>query len=65
MGGFVGIVNLKRNIYSEKENIIRMSHTLESIGPDECGYFMDDNIILSHRRLIVIDPEGRKTANDI
>ena len=42
-----------------------MSHTLENVGPDECGYFAEDNIILSHRRLIILDADGRKTANDI
>ena len=65
MGGFVGIVNLKKNVENEKNNIIKMSQSLENIGPDECGYFMEDEIILSHRRLIIIDSDGRKTTNDI
>lgn len=65
MGGFIGIVNFKKNIKNEKNTIIKMSHTLENVGPDECGYFAEDNIILSHRRLIISDADGRKTANDI
>ena len=65
MGSFIGIVNIKKNIKNEKNTIIKMSHTLENVGPDECGYFAEDNIILSHRRLIILDADGRKTANDI
>ena len=32
--------------------------------PDEEGYYIDNNVALAHKRLIVIDPEGRKTTYD-
>ncbi len=60
MCGFVGIVNLKQNISDKKQIIIDMNKTLSNRGPDECGYYTEDNILLGHRRLIVIDPDGGK-----
>ncbi len=60
MCGFVGIMNLKRNLNSEKNVLISMNDTLKKRGPDECGYYTDENILLAHRRLIVIDPDGGK-----
>ena len=60
MCGFVGIVNLKQNISNEKDVIINMNDMLRKRGPDECGYYTESNILLGHRRLIVIDPDGGK-----
>ena len=41
-----------------------MNNTLSKRGPDEEGYYIDNNVAMAHKRLIVIDPEGRKTAYD-
>ena len=60
MCGFVGIVNLKQDISHQRETIINMNNTLSNRGPDECGYYTEENILLGHRRLIVIDPDGGK-----
>ena len=60
MCGFVGIVNLKENLDSKKNFLISMNNTLKRRGPDECGYHTEENILLAHRRLSVIDPEGGK-----
>ena len=60
MCGFVGIVNLKNNLDSKKNSLISMNNTLKKRGPDECGYHTEENILLAHRRLSVIDPEGGK-----
>ena len=60
MCGFVGIVNLKKKIDCEKQTIISMNNTLSNRGPDECGYYAEDNVLLGHRRLIVIDANGGK-----
>lgn len=64
MCGFVGFVDYKKDI-SNKENILNnMNQTLSKRGPDEQGYYIKENIALGHKRLIVIDPKGRKTAYD-
>lgn len=60
MCGFAGLVNLEQNISNEKQIIIDMNNTLSKRGPDECGYYTEDNILLGHKRLIVIDPDGGK-----
>ena len=61
MCGFVGVVNLKQKISHQREPIIKdMNNTLSKRGPDECGYYTEENILLGHRRLIVIDPDGGK-----
>ena len=60
MCGFVGTVNLKENLSSKKDVLISMNETLQKRGPDECGYYVSDNALLGHRRLIVIDPDGGK-----
>ena len=60
MCGFVGIVNLKKKLIDKKDIILNMITALSSRGPDECGYYNEDNILLGHRRLIVIDPDGGK-----
>ena len=59
MCGFVGFSNLKKNI-SSKTNIYNMSESIKKRGPDEDGYYYEENICLGHRRLIVIDPIGGK-----
>lgn len=60
MSGFVGVVNLKHSLSNQKNIILAMNDTLEKRGPDECGYYTEDNILLGHRRLITIDPDGGK-----
>ena len=42
----------------------KMNNTLSKRGPDEEGYYINDSICMAHKRLIVIDPKGRKATND-
>ena len=60
MCGFVGTVNLNEKLSSKKDVLISMNDSLKKRGPDECGYYVSDNALLGHRRLIVIDPDGGK-----
>lgn len=64
MCGFVGFVNFKKDISKDKTILENMNQTLSKRGPDEEGYYIDKLVALAHKRLIVIDPEGRKTAYD-
>ena len=64
MCGFVGFANYKENISKNKNIVEKMNNTLSKRGPDEEGYYIDNNVALAHKRLIVIDPEGRKTTYD-
>ena len=64
MGGFVGFADFKNDISSQKNILLNMNSTLSKRGPDEDGYYIEKNIALGHKRLIVIDPERWQTAYD-
>ena len=64
MCGFVGFANFKENVSKNKNILEKMNNALSKRGPDEEGYYIDNNVALAHKRLIVIDPEGRKTTYD-
>ena len=60
MCGFVGYMNFKKDLSKSRNIIEKMNKALINRGPDEQGYYINKNIALGHRRLIVIDPEGGK-----
>lgn len=55
MCGFVGWVNHKENIKNKKKIIKKMNKTLKHRGPDQEGYSINNNILLGHTRLSIID----------
>lgn len=67
MCGIVGFVNLKQELEQEKyKNVLfNMLAKLSKRGPDEDGIYSSNNVMLGHKRLIIIDPENRKTTNDM
>ncbi|TCT14925.1 asparagine synthase (glutamine-hydrolysing) [Natranaerovirga pectinivora] len=60
MCGITGWVNYKDNIINHRKIIQSMTDTLALRGPNEVGYYCHNNVLLGHRRLTVIDPEGGK-----
>lgn len=58
MCGIAGIISFKENIKEEKRILEKMVETLKDRGPDSHGYFYSNNVLLGHRRLIVVDPDG-------
>ena len=60
MCGFVGVSSYKKDLTNEKEILEKLNQTLSKRGPDEEGYYIKEHILLGHKRLIVIDPEGGK-----
>lgn len=60
MCGFVGFANLKRDISNDIHIVKEMNSKLQKRGPDEEGYYIDSNINLGHRRLIIIDAKNGK-----
>lgn len=64
MCGFVGFVNYKQNILNKKAELKKMNECLSKRGPDEDGYYINEHIALGHKRLIVLDPNGRQTTYD-
>ena len=59
MCGIAGWLDWEKNI-SESDCISAMSESLRRRGPDESGIYVDKNICLIHRRLVVVDPENGK-----
>lgn len=53
MCGFVGFVD--KNIKDKKSIIKNMNDTIIHRGPDDEGYYVDDNMALGFRRLSIID----------
>ncbi|MDO5569689.1 MAG: asparagine synthase (glutamine-hydrolyzing) [bacterium] len=54
MCGFVGLVD-SRKTYKKEEVIKKMADRIKHRGPDDEGYYTDDNIALGFRRLSIID----------
>ena len=52
MCGFVGYINKEKN---KETNIKKMNDLIVHRGPDDEGYYMDENIALGFRRLSIID----------
>jgi len=60
MCGITGIINYKKDISKNRHTLHSMSDTLAKRGPNANGYYISTNVLLGHRRLIVVDPEGGK-----
>lgn len=64
MCGFVGFVDFEKDISQNTKILENMNNCLAKRGPDEEGYYIDKRVALAHKRLIVVDPKGRKATND-
>lgn len=60
MCGLVGFVNITKDISSYRNVLSNMNNAISKRGPDEDGIYIEKNVCLAHRRLIVIDPDGGK-----
>ena len=69
MCGINGFVNLTKDVSSMRSVIYAMNDALRKRGPDEDGYYIagsttsnstDKNVVLGHKRLIVVDATGGK-----
>ena len=58
MCSIAGEINFKREINAELMR--EMNRLLTPRGPDDEGYFYDENAALAHRRLVVVDPKNGK-----
>ncbi len=55
MCGICGIFNFKGSIKITEESIIKMNNMIGHRGPDDSGFFVDENIGLGQVRLSIID----------
>lgn len=59
MCGIAGEINFRENLQMQEYHK-KMMNTLERRGPDDNGLFFDENVVLLHSRLAVIDPKNGK-----
>lgn len=58
MCGIAGWADFKQDISERRQTLLNMTETLKNRGPDSLGTYFSPNVLLGHRRLIVVDPEG-------
>ena len=55
MCGICGFIDYRNPINTRKELVYKMCDLLIHRGPDEFGYYFNENVGLGHRRLSIID----------
>ena len=60
MCGIVCAFNIKGDKEVVRTNVLKMAQRLRHRGPDWSGIYSDDNAILAHERLAIVDPTSGK-----
>lgn len=60
MCGITGWIDWKRDLTTETKVVEVMTETLSKRGPDDHNISVNRNVLLGHKRLVVVDPEGGK-----
>ena len=60
MCGIVCAFNIKGDNEVVRANVLKMAQRLRHRGPDWSGIYSDDNAILAHERLAIVDPTSGK-----
>ncbi|MCX7903397.1 MAG: asparagine synthase (glutamine-hydrolyzing) [Caloramator sp.] len=60
MCGIAGWIDFNKDLLEDVDVIKRMTKTLSRRGPDDEGFYFNQNALLGHRRLVVVDPSGGK-----
>ena len=58
MCGIVGVFDCKTGTESLRPKILNMSKKIRHRGPDWSGIYSDDNIVIAHERLAIVDPQS-------
>ena len=58
MCGIVGVFDCKTGTDALRPKILKMSKRIRHRGPDWSGIYSDDNIVLAHERLAIVDPQS-------
>ena len=56
MCGIVGVFDCKTDTETLRPKLLRMSKRIRHRGPDWSGIYSDENIVLAHERLAIVDP---------
>lgn len=58
MCGIVGVFDCKTDTELLRPKLLRMSKRIRHRGPDWSGIYSDENIVLAHERLAIVDPQS-------
>ncbi len=58
MCGFVGVFDVKTDAEKLRPKVLEMSKKIRHRGPDWSGIYSNNNAIISHERLSIVDPES-------
>lgn len=58
MCGIVGVFDCKTDTEILRPKLLRMSKRIRHRGPDWSGIYSDENIVLAHERLAIVDPQS-------
>ncbi|MBS1748459.1 MAG: asparagine synthase B [Bacteroidetes bacterium] len=58
MCGIVGVFDCKTDTETLRPKLLRMSKRIRHRGPDWSGIYSDENIVLAHERLAIVDPQS-------
>lgn len=60
MCGIIGVFDLKTDSSVLRSQVLSMSKKLRHRGPDWSGIYCDNNAVIAHERLAIIDPQSGK-----
>ncbi len=60
MCGIIGVFDLKTDSSELRSQVLSMSKKLRHRGPDWSGIYCDNNAVIAHERLAIIDPQSGK-----
>jgi asparagine synthase (glutamine-hydrolysing) len=58
MCGFIGVFTSNYDANNLRSSVLDMSKKIRHRGPDWSGIYCEDNVILSHERLAIVDPQS-------
>ncbi|HQP02498.1 MAG TPA: asparagine synthetase B, partial [Bacteroidia bacterium] len=61
MCGIAGIASFTKSAKDFQQHLRSASSCLRQRGPDNEGFFIDDNVALAHRRLSIIDTSAAES----
>ncbi len=60
MCGIVGVFDIKSNTADLRPRVLEMAKKIRHRGPDWSGMYSDNNVMLAHERLAIVDPTSGK-----
>ncbi len=58
MCGIIAVFDIKGNTQALRPQVLDMSKKIRHRGPDWSGIFCDENVLLAHERLAIVDPQS-------